>query len=113
MGRARRAGPCANNGDGRAVEADESIDALDDDTEKAKESRHGRVASLKNDMSLSKRLALRECVAYTFDRVAALDGTSVAVASGLPATGDIRGGGDRKDGEGKGCEGSELREHVC
>lgn len=49
--------------------------------------------------------------------LAALDGASAAGAAGFAgtsATSDVHGGGDRKDGEGKGCKGSELgEEHFC
>ena len=43
---ARVAGADADDGDGRAVEADERVDALEDDAEQAEEERRSRVAGL-------------------------------------------------------------------
>ena len=45
-GVALRARADTDDGDGRAVETNKSIDALDGDTKKAQESRNRRVASL-------------------------------------------------------------------
>ena len=53
---------------------------------------------------------------YGLSSLAALDGASAAstraAAARASATGDVHGGGDRKDGESEGCESSELRKHI-
>ena len=45
-GRALVAGSDADDGDGRAVEADEGVDALEDNAEQAEEERRGGTAGL-------------------------------------------------------------------
>ena len=96
----------ADGGDGRALDANDGIDALDDDTEQAQERARDGVSCLRDTVvsTTKHRIEAFESI-HLRDAVAALDGSSGA-GGGVRVR---RGGGGGKDCEGG--DGEELGEH--
>ena len=101
----------ANDADGRAGEADHASHALNGDAQQPKESGPGGRVGLKPYCEYQQGDRRRRTT-HLLSRIAALDGTGAAAAGGSSCTSDVHGGGDRKDGEGKGCKSGELGEHL-
>ena len=100
VGIALAAGTDANDGDGRAVDAEEDVNAINDNTEKTEEKVPDRIDGLRRrirEMSQLQHTALRlDMVANLHGTVAALDGARGAGRAST-GTGRRRGGRSHRD----------------